>query len=52
MVTRDIEVDGVPLKQGDIVTARGLFQDAIDSHPQHFEAAVVALNALQTTVVN
>lgn len=34
------------VKQGDIDIARGLLEDAIDLHPQHFEAAVRALEAL------
>lgn len=34
------------VKQGDIDIARGLLADAIDTHPQHFDAAVRALAAL------
>jgi Flp pilus assembly protein TadD len=34
------------IKQGDIQVGKGLLQDAIDTHPQHFEAAVRALEAL------
>ncbi|MCB1368614.1 MAG: tetratricopeptide repeat protein [Rhodobacteraceae bacterium] len=34
------------VKQGDIDIARGLLSDAIDTHPQHFDAAVRALDAL------
>ncbi|MBK1636942.1 tetratricopeptide repeat protein [Rhodovulum adriaticum] len=40
------------IKQGDVETGRGLLKDAIDTHPQHFEAAVRALRALEGTVVN
>lgn len=35
------------VKQGDVGIGKGLLQDAIDTHPQHFEAAVRALNALE-----
>lgn len=34
------------VKQGDISTARGLFRDAVETHPQHFDAAARALAAL------
>jgi Flp pilus assembly protein TadD len=34
------------IKQGDVQVGKGLLQDAIDTHPQHFEAAVRALEAL------
>lgn len=34
------------VKQGDILVGKGLLQDAIDTHPQHFEAAVRSLAAL------
>lgn len=34
------------VKQGDIEIGRGLLMDAIDTHPQHFDAAVRALDAL------
>ncbi|WP_166417437.1 tetratricopeptide repeat protein [Cochlodiniinecator piscidefendens] len=37
------------VRQGDINIARGLLQQAIDTHPQHFEAAVSALNALDNS---
>ncbi|MEL7164210.1 MAG: tetratricopeptide repeat protein [Pseudomonadota bacterium] len=40
------------VKQGDIATAKGLFRDAIQTHPQHFEAAVRSLNALEANVSN
>ena len=39
------------VKQGDIETAKGLLKDAVESHPQHFEAAVRALRALEGGVV-
>ena len=35
------------IRQGDVATGRALLQDAIASHPRHFEAAVNALAALQ-----
>ena len=35
------------VKQGDIQTGKSLLRDAIDTHPQHFEAAVRALEALE-----
>ena len=36
------------IKQGDIRTGRALLQNAVDTHPQHFEAAVNALAALDS----
>lgn len=36
------------IKQGDVTTGKSLLTDAIDTHPQHFEAAVRALRALET----
>jgi len=38
------------VKQGDVETGKGLLRDAIETHPQHFEAAVRALRALENTV--
>jgi Flp pilus assembly protein TadD len=38
------------IKSGDVNVGRGLLQDAIDTHPQHFEAAVRALRALDSNV--
>jgi Flp pilus assembly protein TadD len=35
------------IKQGDIVVGKGLLQNAIDTHPQHFEAAARSLAALE-----
>jgi len=40
------------IKQGDTVTGKSLLEQAIETHPQHFEAAVLALRALESTVVN
>lgn len=34
------------IRQGDVDEGRGLLNEAIDTHPQHFEAAVEALRAL------
>lgn len=36
------------IKQNDITIGRGLLQEAIETHPQHFEEAVRALRALDT----
>ena len=35
------------IRRGDIDIGRGLLEDAIDTHPQHFEAAVQALRTLE-----
>ncbi|PRY25111.1 Flp pilus assembly protein TadD [Aliiruegeria haliotis] len=35
------------IKHGDVSMGKSLLQDAIDTHPQHFEAAVHSLNALK-----
>lgn len=40
------------IKQGDVTIGKGLLQNAIDTHPQHFEAAVRSLRALEDNVVN
>lgn len=40
------------IKQGDVVTGESLLKQAIDTHPQHFEAAVQSLRALQSNVQN
>lgn len=40
------------VKQGDITIGKGLLQDAIDTHPQHFEEAVRSLRALESNVSN
>ncbi|MFQ5621813.1 MAG: tetratricopeptide repeat protein [Paracoccaceae bacterium] len=39
------------VRNGDIAVAKGLFEEAIDTHPQHFEAAAAALEQLQASVV-
>jgi Flp pilus assembly protein TadD len=40
------------IKQGDVNVGKGLLQDAIDTHPQYFEAAVRSLDALNANVTN
>ncbi len=35
------------IKRGDVETGKGLLREAIDTHPQHFEAAVRSLRALE-----
>ncbi|RKF16348.1 hypothetical protein D6850_01965 [Roseovarius spongiae] len=40
------------IKQGDTSTGKGLLRDAIDTHPQHFEAAARSLSALEDSVSN
>lgn len=40
------------VKQGDVETGKGLLQEAIDAHPQHFEEAVRSLRALENNVTN
>ncbi|MFD1157156.1 tetratricopeptide repeat protein [Roseovarius aestuarii] len=40
------------IKQGDTAIGKGLLRDAIDTHPQHFEAAVRSLRALEENVAN
>ena len=35
------------IKQGDVETGKGLLRDAIETHPQHFEAAARSLGALE-----
>ncbi len=40
------------IKQGDTTIGKGLLRDAIDTHPQHFEAAVRSLRALEDNVAN
>jgi Flp pilus assembly protein TadD len=37
------------VKQGDVATGKNLLREAIDTHPQHFEAASRALEALETS---
>jgi Flp pilus assembly protein TadD len=40
------------IKQGDVAIGRGLLRQAIDTHPQHFDAAVRSLEALEDNVSN
>lgn len=40
------------VKAGDVATGRGLIKEAIDTHPQHFDAAVRSLRALEANVTN
>ncbi|KAA9005717.1 tetratricopeptide repeat protein [Histidinibacterium aquaticum] len=40
------------IKQNDVAIGRGLLQEAIDTHPQHFEEAVRSLRALEANVAN
>ncbi|WP_323008107.1 tetratricopeptide repeat protein [Pseudorhodobacter sp.] len=40
------------IKQGDVQIGKGLLQEAVDTHPQHFEAAVRSLDALDAKVTN
>ncbi len=40
------------IKQGDVAIGKGLLRQAIDTHPQHFEAAVRSLEALEENVSN
>jgi Tfp pilus assembly protein PilF len=37
------------IKQGDVKTGEALLREAIDTHPQHFDAAARALEALQSS---
>ncbi|MDF0599803.1 tetratricopeptide repeat protein [Psychromarinibacter sp. C21-152] len=40
------------VKQGDVAIGKGLLREAVDTHPQHFEAAVRSLRALEANVTN
>ncbi|MDP7149522.1 MAG: tetratricopeptide repeat protein [Paracoccaceae bacterium] len=40
------------IKNGDVQIGTGLLREAVDSHPQYFEAAVRSLNALENNVTN
>jgi len=40
------------IKQGDVAIGKGLLREAIETHPQHFEAAVRSLRALENNVTN
>ena len=40
------------IRRGEVDVGRGLLSEAIDTHPQHFEAATNALRSLEANVVN
>jgi hypothetical protein len=40
------------IKQGDVQIGKGLLQEAINTHPQYFEAAERSLAALDAKVTN
>ena len=40
------------IRQNDVATGRGLLQEAVDTHPRHFEEAARALRALENNVTN
>ncbi|MEM9031314.1 MAG: tetratricopeptide repeat protein [Pseudomonadota bacterium] len=40
------------IKQGDVTIGKGLLRDAVDTHPQHFDAAARSLDALEANVAN
>lgn len=40
------------IKQGDVAIGRGLLQEAVDTHPQHFDVAARALSALGSDISN
>jgi Tfp pilus assembly protein PilF len=40
------------IKQGDVEIGKGLLRDAIETHPQHFDAAARSLEALESNVRN
>lgn len=40
------------IKQGDVAVGKGLLNEAVETHPQHFEAASRSLAALDANVVN
>ena len=40
------------IKQNDITIGKGLLREAIDTHPQHFDEAALALRALEDNVTN
>ena len=37
------------VKRGDVNTAKQLFREAVETHPQYFEAAVRSLEALENS---
>ena len=40
------------IRQNDVAIGRGLLREAVDTHPQHFEAAARSLEALEAKVTN
>ncbi len=40
------------IKRGDVEIGKGLLREAIETHPQHFEAAARSLDALEANVTN
>lgn len=42
----------IAVRQGDVDIARGLFELAVETHPQHFPEAASAFNSLQSSVRN
>ena len=48
----NIEIAVAAIKQGDIAIGKGLLEEAIETHPQHFEEAVRSLRALESKVTN
>lgn len=40
------------IKQGDVTVGKGLLEQAVETHPQHFEAAARSLAALDANVTN
>jgi Flp pilus assembly protein TadD len=40
------------IKQNDVTIGKGLLNEAIETHPQHFEEAVRAMRALESNVTN
>ncbi|MBN9889694.1 tetratricopeptide repeat protein [Salipiger abyssi] len=40
------------VKRGDVEIGKGLLRDAIETHPQHFDAAATALAALESNISN
>ncbi|MDU8942958.1 tetratricopeptide repeat protein [Ovoidimarina sediminis] len=40
------------IKQGDVAIGKGLLRDALETHPQYFEAAARSLEALEANVAN
>lgn len=42
----------IAVRQGDVDVGRGLFELAVETHPQHFQEASDALNSLQSNISN